>query len=121
VFGISVKHNLCDDRPSYVHECSNVDISIHNHCPGDNVKLLNISSNIADAEIGDSALAYGYHNNVGRAWTGMITGFRRNGNSSSDGLELLFQGDQLPGISGGATLNGKGLINNSTYSFITCI
>jgi ElaB/YqjD/DUF883 family membrane-anchored ribosome-binding protein len=109
VFGISVKHNLCNDCPTYIHMCPNHDISIHRICPDENRSVLNITS-VANAEIGHKALGYGFHNRSPRIWSGLITGYlgERYSTNASEECELLYQGDQLPGMSGGAVLNGRG-------------
>jgi hypothetical protein len=109
VFGISVKHNLCNNSPTYIHMCPNIDISIHRICPDENKSVLNITS-IANAEIGHKALGYGFHNRSPRVWSGLITGYlcERYSTNASEECELLYQGDQLPGMSGGAVLNGRG-------------
>ena len=122
VYGISVKHNLCANHPSYITQCPNIDISIHSQCPDENVKVLNIDK-IADAVMGEAALSYGYFNLLPRIWSGIITGFRQLSteeyiNNSLSSQELLYNGDQFPGMSGGAVLNGRG---NFKLLFYFCL
>jgi hypothetical protein len=63
VFAISVAHTPCymgDILPEWFHVCPQLDVSIWSGCPPANVALLNITSSVVDAEMGDAATAFGF-------------------------------------------------------------
>ena len=120
MFGISVAHTPCflgDEIPEFVMAVPNLDVSIWRGVPPPEVSLLNITDSIVSAEIGDTATAFGLTMDAWpRAWQGMLVGrfnaeekgrhFTNHAHHHKD--ELLFQGAQTGGMSGGAVLNGNG-------------
>ena len=120
MFGISVAHTPCflgDEIPEFVMAVPNLDVSIWRGVPPPEVSLLNITDSIVSAEIGDTATAFGLTMDAWpRAWQGMLVGrlnaeekgrhFTNHAQHHKD--ELLFQGAQTGGMSGGAVLNGNG-------------
>jgi len=120
MFGISVAHTPCfvgDSIPEFVLPVPNLDVSIWSGVPPPSVSLLNITDRIVSAEIGDTATAFGLTmNGWPRAWQGMLVGmlnveeqgrhFTNHAHHHKE--ELLFQGAQSGGMSGGAVLNGNG-------------
>eukprot|EP01035_Chromulina_nebulosa_P054608 gene54608-74818_t len=64
--------------------------------------------------MGDSATAFGYSNSLPRAWHGTIVGELGHNYSGKhfthdafeNERELLFQGVQMAGMSGGGVING---------------
>ena len=120
IFGISVAHVLCFHNhfiPQFILPCNGLDVSIWKDCPPQHISLLNISdTNVATAKLGDFATVFGYTNDQARTWRGSIVGYL---NSNSSGVhftnqvfdhaeELLFQGAQESGMSGGGAINGRG-------------
>eukprot|EP01031_Cornospumella_fuschlensis_P038762 gene38762-47126_t len=90
MLGISVTHMPCyvgDLVPSFIRPCSHLDVGLWIGCPPDSVSLLNISSRIANARLGDTATIFGTH-------------YRRS---------TLETGAQEAGMSGGAAINGIGM------------
>ena len=121
VFAISVAHTPCymgDILPEWFHVCPQLDVSIWSGCPPANVALLNITSSVVDAEMGDAATAFGFSFGNPRAWHGTIvgllgknsTGKHLTPNAFESDQELLFQGAQQQGMSGGGVLNGRGYL-----------
>jgi hypothetical protein len=99
-----------------MHVCKDLDISILKDCPPNDLHLLNLTGNTAQAMLGDSAVAFGYASRKRRAWQGTIVGeigYEHNGmHFSNDAFvnprQLLFQGAQDLGMSGGPAINGYG-------------
>jgi len=121
IFGISVAHFPCyigDSIPDYISPCANLDVSIWSGCPPEDVSLLNITGRVAKAEIGNSALALGLTGGVPRIWEGIITGHvgkntsgrHFTGRAYAHAEELICQGSQRAGMSGGPVLNGNGYL-----------
>lgn len=125
IFGISVAHSPCDNssvlmkKPSYMHACRRLDVSIWSGCPPKGVALLNISGGVAEAVMGDKATAFGYASTHARSWTAWIVG--SYGKSFPEGVhftnsppehmdELLYSGQQQLGMSGGGVVNGHGYV-----------
>jgi len=119
MFGISVAHTPCyvgDNIPAFALPVPDLDVTIWIGIPP-TTSLLNITDSIVSAEIGDTATAFGLTmEGWPRAWQGMLVGklglqesgrhFTNMANHHKE--ELLFQGTQRRGMSGGAVLNGNG-------------
>jgi hypothetical protein len=81
--------------------------------------LLNITNNIVAAKLGDYATVFGFADNRPRTWKGNIAGYLGHNTTGKhfcpqvpeNAKELLFQGSQDMGMSGGGAINGKGKIN----------
>jgi hypothetical protein len=119
IFGISVAHTPCYHDtviPIYVHACDNLDVSVWDGCPPKDVSLLDITGRIVEAKLGDSAIAFGFSSGLPRAWYGSIvgelgknySGVHFTNHAFENSKELLFQGTQNQGQSGGAVVNGNG-------------
>ena len=120
MFGISVAHTPCyyfDTIPSFINLCEGLDVGLWNGCPPVTASLLNISSRIAEARLGDTATIFGFASGAPRTWKGSIisllgkttVGTHLTPNPSEHAQELLFSGAQDRGMSGGAAINGVGM------------
>ena len=118
VFAISVAHTPCymdDILPEWFHVCPQLDVSIWSGCPPANVALLNITSSVVDAEMGDAATAFGFSFGSPRTWYGTIvgllgknsTGKHHTPNAFENDQELLFQGAQQQGLSGASVFTDE--------------
>eukprot|EP00597_Dinobryon_sp_UTEXLB2267_P001521 CAMPEP_0170071998 /NCGR_PEP_ID=MMETSP0019_2-20121128/9745_1 /TAXON_ID=98059 /ORGANISM="Dinobryon sp., Strain UTEXLB2267" /LENGTH=217 /DNA_ID=CAMNT_0010280747 /DNA_START=348 /DNA_END=1001 /DNA_ORIENTATION=+ len=119
MFGVSVAHMPCfvgDVIPEFLLPCHGIDVTLWKGRPPPSVSLLNITGRIAKANVGDSALAFGFSNDVARSWQGAILGklgYNTSGRHFTTTAyehheELLFSGFQDRGMSGAGVLNGRG-------------
>eukprot|EP01031_Cornospumella_fuschlensis_P031650 gene31650-38250_t len=121
MFAVSVAHAPCylgDELPSLLLFCPELDISLWKGCPPSGASLLNISSRIALARLGDTVTVFGFADGVARTWSGSIASYvgktsigrHSHPNPSEHAEELVFQGAQERGMSGGAAINGVGYL-----------
>jgi hypothetical protein len=97
VFAISVAHTPCymgDILPEWFHVCPQLDVSIWSGCPPANVALLNITSSVVDAEMGDAATAFGFSFGNPRAWHGTIVGLLGKNSTGKHLTPNAFESDQ---------------------------
>ena len=119
IFGISVAHYPCyyyHEIPEWVVACPNIDVALWKGCPPAGISLLNITNSVANAKLGDGALAFGFADKKKRSWSGNVLG--KLGKSYSGRHftqmafeheeELLLTGAQDEGMSGGGAINGRG-------------
>mmetsp|Transcript_10257 Transcript_10257/g.14112 ORF Transcript_10257/g.14112 Transcript_10257/m.14112 type:complete len:307 (+) Transcript_10257:16-936(+) len=121
MFGVSIAHTPCfvgDVIPESLLPCDGIDVTLWKGRPPPSVSLLNITGRIAKANVGDSALAFGFSNDVARSWQGAILGklgYNTSGRHFTTTAyehheELLFSGAQDAGMSGAGVLNGRGYL-----------
>jgi hypothetical protein len=119
-FGVTAAHSPCfynDKVPAGVIPCAGIDVALLSTCyAGKNV--VNVTSSTVAPRLGDEAVAVGYYKSEIRAWVGALVGFggvHRKGIHFTSNYyevpdELIFQGAQLPGMSGAAVVNGLGYV-----------
>ena len=126
VFGVSVKHQPCDPNPDWLY-CAKYDVAFIRNCPA-TPKAINITVDVP-LRTGDVASTFGYAIDdgepKGRYWVGSLAGTLGNLSPRNNVSGLLFKEQyvfqsvmQIPGMSGGATLNKCGYTGmaQATYS-----